>query len=125
MKAEKNSIEKQKKYIRYYVPNPDKKSQLDVPISHEEYLAAHFKSSSGTAGNMKGRVLFKAVHGIYTDEVDLERTYLLLEDRDEEEARERRKRKKDEKDEDDKGCCGAWYCCPFRCLWKIFCCFFG
>lgn len=44
-------------------------------------------------------------------------------DIDEEEAKEERKEKK-EKD-DDKGCCGAWYCCPFRCSWKLLCSFLG
>lgn len=43
--------------------------------------------------------------------------------KDEEEAKEKRKEKKEKAD--DKGCCGAWYCCPFRCSWKLLCSFFG
>ena len=45
---------------------------------------------------------------------------------DELKAEIKRKKKKDRDDDDDeKGCCGAWYCCPFRCSWRMLCSFFG
>lgn len=125
--ASKQQVEEQQKFIRHHVPNPHRQSFVELPISHEEYMAARFKSSAGAVGNMRGRFQMKSNNGgTFTDEVDIERTYNILktnEEYDEEEAEEKRKEKK-EKD-NDKGCCGAWYCCPFRCSWKLLCSFFG
>lgn len=125
----KRLTEEQQKYIRHQVPNPKKAAFVDLPISHEEYLKARLQNSYGKVGEMTGRFWMKSDKwGSFTDEVDIERTYTFLGnwDKDEEEAKENRKKKKErDKDDDDEGCCDAWYCCPFRCSWKMLCSFLG
>lgn len=129
--ADKRAIKEQREYIRETVPNPEKKSVLELPISHEEFMAARFFYASGPVDNMKGKFFMKSGRGgTFSNKVDIEKTYNLLApldaDIDEEEAKKKRNKKKErDDDDDDRGCCGAWYCCPFRCSWKILCSFFG
>lgn len=101
MKVDKRAVEEQRKYIRHHVPNPKKEAFVDLPISHEEYLKARFKTSHGKVGEMTGRFWMESEWSSFTDEVDLERTYVLLDgwDEDEEEAKENRKKKKERDDE--------------------------
>ena len=134
--ASKRDIQEQQKFIRQNVPNPKQESVVYASISHEEYKAAKLRSVTGSGSDLKGQFWMKSgKDGTFTNEVDIEKTYTILKTQDiidEEEAKARRKEKKKEEraerraeQREESGCCGAWYCSPFRCSWNFFCSFLG
>lgn len=68
---------------------------------------------------------FKTYSSSYLDEYIDKHPIEYDEDEIESEIERDKEKKRKDKGDDDKGCCGAWYCCPFRCSWKILCSFFG